>query len=511
MNVGSLLANAVAKFPTTTAIVDGLTRLSFAELDLRTRQLASAMLGAGLRPGDPVAMLFYNSAHMVEVYFATLRAGLVAVPINFRLAGREMAFMLGDSGAKALFYDPEFDSVIAEIIDGLDELNLLVSPEPGPSVLAKDYEQFLAAGKAAGDSPGVTEDSPCQIMYSSGTTGRPKGAVITHRNVIWNLFNTIHGRQDQAGQVSIIVGPLYHTAALNNHLTIQVALGGTSVLVKKFDPEGMLATIEQEKATVISGSPAMYNLLMQHPAAGNYDTTSITKCNAGADKLAMETKRRLMEFFPNIQGVCDVYGCTEASPCIAILAARDSLRKDGSIGPPLPFLQARVVDEMDRVLGPEQVGELVCKGPNVMSGYHNNPEGTAEAIRDGWLHTGDLARMDDEGYLYIVDRKKDMIVSGGENIYPREVEEVLYTHPEIADAAVVGYPDELWGESVCAFVALAPGSSLQAEDVVALCKANLAGYKKPKRVEFLDEIPRNPSGKVLKLQLRRQWLDESEK
>ncbi|MBU4563486.1 MAG: long-chain fatty acid--CoA ligase [Desulfarculus sp.] len=511
MNVGSLLVNAVGKFPAATAIVDGPTRLSFAELDQRTRRLASAMLGAGLHPGDPVAMLFYNSAHMVEAYYATVRAGLVAVPINFRLAGREMAFMLADSGAKALFYDPEFDPMIAGFRDDLEDLRFLVSPRPGPSGLAQDYEEFLATGQAAEDRGGVSEDHPCQLMYTSGTTGRPKGAVITHRNVIWNLFNTIHGREDRAGQISIIVGPLYHTAALNNHLTIQLALGGASVLVKSFNAEGLLATIQQERATVISGSPAMYNLLMQHPAAGSYDTTSITKCTTGADKLAMETKRRLMEFFPNIEGVYDVYGCTEASPCIAILAARDSLRKDGSIGPPLPFLQARVVDEMGRVLGPDQVGELVCKGPNVMSGYHNNPEGTAEAIRDGWLHTGDLARMDTEGYLYIVDRKKDMIVSGGENIYPRELEEVLYTHPAIADAAVVGMPDEVWGESVCAFVALRPGSSLGAEEVVALCKANLASYKKPKRVEFLPEIPRNPSGKVLKVELRRQWLDKSEK
>jgi fatty-acyl-CoA synthase len=512
VNVGALLVNAAGKFSDATAIVAGDTRLSFRELDERTRRLASALLAAGLRPGDAVGMLFYNTVHMVETYFATVRAGLVAVPINFRLAGREMAFMLDDSGAKAFFYDPEFDPVIAGIRNGLEQLRFLVSAGPGPSGLARDYEQFLAGGQAgAADPEGIAEDHACQIMYTSGTTGRPKGAVITHRNVIWNLFNTIQGREDRNGQVSIIVGPLYHTAALNNHLTIQVALGGTAVLIKSFDAEGLLATIEQERATVISGSPAMYNLLMQHPAAGRYDTTSITKCTAGADKLAMETKRRLMEFFPNIDGVYDVYGCTEASPCIAILAARDSLRKDASIGPPLPFLQARIMDEMGRFLGPDQVGELVCRGPNVMRGYHNNPQGTAEAIIDGWLHTGDLARMDSEGYLYIVDRKKDMIVSGGENIYPRELEEVLYTHPEIADAAVVGLPDEVWGESVCAFVARKPGSNLGTEEVVELCKANLASYKKPKRVEFLDEIPRNPSGKVLKVELRRQWLDKSTK
>ena len=509
MNVGSLLVNAAGKAPHTTAIVSGAARLSFAALDRRTRRLAAALLGAGLAPGDPVAMLFYNSVHLVEVYFAVVRAGLVAVPINFRLAGREMAFMLADSGAKALFYDPEFDSTLAGIRDGLEALKLLVSPRPGPSGLARDYEEFLATGQPGEDPPGLGEDHPCQIMYTSGTTGRPKGAVITHRNVIWNLFNTIYGREDRAGQTSIIVGPLYHTAALNNHLTIQVSLGGTSVLIKHFEAEELLATIQAERATVISGSPAMYNLLMQHPAAGQYDTSSIVRCTTGADKLAMETKRQLMRFFPKIQGVYDVYGCTEASPCIAILNARDSLRKDGSVGPPLPFLQARVVDAEDQVLGPDQVGELVCRGPNVMRGYHNDPEGTAQALRGGWLHTGDLARLDDEGYLYIVDRQKDMIISGGENIYPRELEELLYTHPEINDAAVVGMPDELWGESVCAFVVRRPGSGLDEGQVVEFCKANLASYKKPKRVEFVEQIPRNPSGKVLKVDLRRRWFNHS--
>ncbi len=502
MNVGFFLANSAAKYPPKCAIVSDQGRLSFGELDLATRRLAGALAAAGLLPGDPVAILFYNSLHAVLSYFAIVRAGLVAVPVNFRLAGREMAHVLKDSGAKALLYDPEFDPVIAGIRDELPALGLLVSPRPGPSCLARDFEEFAASSGPAPDPPGIGEDHPCQIMYTSGTTGRPKGAVITHRNVIWNLINTMHGRDDRTGQVSIIVGPLYHTAALNNHLTIQVSLGGTAVLVKKFEPEALLATIERERATVISGSPAMYNLLMQHPSAGRYDTSSITKCTAGADKLAMETKRRLMEFFPNIEGVYDVYGCTEASPCITILSARDSLRKDGSVGPALPFLQARVVDELGRPLGPNQVGELVCRGPNVMQGYHNDPDATAETIRDGWLYTGDLARMDGEGFFYIVDRKKDMIVSGGENIYPRELEELLYTHPEVVDAAVVGLPDATWGESVCAFVVIKPGSRLDAGAVVELCRANLAGYKKPRQVVFLEEIPRNASGKVLKRQLR---------
>jgi fatty-acyl-CoA synthase len=316
------------------------------------------------------------------------------------------------------------------------------------------------------------------------------------------LFNTIHGREDLEGQRSIIVGPLYHTAALNNHLTIQIALGGTSILVEKFDPKILLQIIADRRATTISGSPAMYNLLMQHPGARDYDTTSITKCTAGADKLPMATKQQLMDFFPHIKGIYDVYGCTEASPCIAILGADASLRKDGSVGRPLPFLSTRLVGREGQTLAPGEVGELICKGPNVMKGYYNDPQATAETIKNGWLHTGDLARSDEEGYLYIVDRKKDMIVSGGENIYPREIEEVLYTHPAVADAAVVGMPDPLWGEGVRAFIQLKPRCHLTEEEVIEYCRRHLAGYKKPRRVDFIEKVPRNPSGKAVKRELK---------
>lgn len=508
MTIADLFVNAAEKFPETVAVVSDRRRLTFRRLEERSRCLAGALLDLGLRSGDPVGLLFYNSIVMVEAYLAVIRAGLVAVPINFRLTAREMAPVATDSGAKVLFHGPEFDRVVGEMLPEAPQLKRLVRPDAPTGGTALDYERFLAAGSNQTRLPNLTGDQVCQIMYTSGTTGRPKGAVISHRSVVWNLLNTIHGREDRAGQRSIIVGPLYHTAALNNHLSIQLALGGTAVLIRKFDPEGLLAVIERERATTISGPPAMFNLLLRHPRAKDYDVSSITKCTAGADKLAMETKRRLMEFFPNIKGIYDVYGCTEAAPCITILNAADSLRKDFSVGPALPFLQAKVIDDQGRDLPPGQVGELVCKGPNVMTGYHNDPIGTAEAIRDGWLHTGDLARMDEEGFFYIVDRKKDMIVSGGENIYPRELEEVLYTHPEIVEAAVIGRPDGIWGQRVVAVVVRRPGDRLNEEDVIDFCKARLAGYKKPRQVVFLEELPRNASGKVMKKDLQAAWQED---
>jgi len=502
VNVGAFLANSAAKYPERTAIIDGGARRSFRELDDRCGRLAGSLMASGLQKGDRVAALFYNGVHFVEVYFAAVKAGLIPTPINFRLTAREILYLLRDSRAKALFYDPAFEGAVQEILDRLEFVRLFVSPGAGGSSPARDYEQFLSDSGRVFNDEALREDDLCQLMYTSGTTGRPKGALISHGNVIWNLFNTMYGREDREGQVSIIVGPLYHTAALNNHLTIQIALGGTSVLIRKFEPESLLRTIQERKATVVSGSPAMYNLLLQSPEAGRYDVGSVTKLTAGADKLSAHTKQRLMEFFPNIRGVYDVYGCTEASPCVTILNARDSLRKDYSVGRALPFLQAGVVNDAGESLPAGEVGELVCKGPNVMQGYFNDPDATRLAIRDGWLHTGDLARIDEEGFFYIVDRMKDMIVSGGENIYPRELEEVLITHPRVRDVAVVGVPDPTWGERVKAFIVPMAGAALSESEIIQFCKERLAGYKKPKEVSFLDEIPRNPSGKALKKLLR---------
>jgi fatty-acyl-CoA synthase len=285
-----------------------------------------------------------------------------------------------------------------------------------------------------------------------------------------------------------------------------VALAGTIILIKDFTPQKVMEIIKKEKVNVISGAPAMYHLLLSLPYE-EYDTKSITKCTTGSSILPNETKERLMKLFPNIDGVYDVYGSTEASPSIAILKARDSLRKRECVGPPVPFLEVRIVDDRDRDVPVGEMGELVCRGPNVMKGYYKDRKATKEALKGGWFHTGDLGRMDEEGYVYIVDRKKDMIVSGGENIYPREIEELLYHHPKIQDGAVIGIPDPMWGESVKAFVVLKNGEPMKEEEVIEYCKSHLASYKKPKTVEFMESLPRNPSGKVLKTLLREQSRD----
>jgi acyl-CoA synthetase (AMP-forming)/AMP-acid ligase II len=504
MNLGYLLTNSANKYPNKEAIISQESRQTFDEFDKKTGRLSGALLNAGLKKGDRIAILFFNGSYFAEVYFAALKVGLVTIPVNFRFVGPEIVYILNDSQPYMIFYGPEFEQTLLDIRQQLHAIPIFVSPHDGSSSLAVNYEDFLSGGTYITPDTDVYEDDQCQIMYTSGTTGRPKGVVLTHRNVLWNLFNTILGREDRAGERALIAGPLYHTAALNNHFTIQVALGGTSILIRKFEPESLLKTIEKERATVISGAPSLYNLILQHPNAQKYDVSSITKCTSGADKLPMEIKKRLLGFFPNIKGVYDVYGCTEASPCITILNAEDSLRKDMSVGKALPFLEVKLVDEDNNLIKSGEVGELICRGPNVMQGYYRNPEGTKEAVLNGWLYTGDLAKMDDEGFFYIIDRKKEMIVSGGENIYPREIEEVLIKHPAIDDVAVVGIQDPEWGESVKAFVVLKEGQVIDEKAVIEFCRMHLAGYKKPKAVAFVPSIPRNPSGKALKRLLKEE-------
>ena len=501
-NLSAILKNTVEKYPDRTALIHLEFRWTYEELNSRVNRLADSLLSMGVKKDDGIALMFFNSNHFVEVYFAAVKIGAVAVPVNFRFVGPEIEHIINDSEATIFFYGNEFQEIISECRPRLNHVRKFITVDSTDATLAADYEQFLNEGENL--EPGVTvaEDDICQIMYTSGTTGKPKGAVITHRAVMWNMVNTIWGREDQEAEIALIIGPLYHTAALNNHLTIQVALGGTSILIKKFDPVHVLEVIQRERATTISGSPTMYHLMLQHPDAHKFDASSITKCTVGSAILPGETKRQLEKFFPNISGIYDLYGCTEAAPSITGLKGKDSVRKHGSVGRALPFLQVRIVDEADQIVPADTVGELICRGPNVMQGYHGQPEASREALRGGWLHTGDMARMDNEGFITIVDRKKDMIISGGENISPREVEEVLHTHPLIGDAAVVGVAEDVWGEAVRAFVVMQEGAELTEADVVQHCKRNLASYKKPKYVSFVDDIPRNPSGKIVKTKLR---------
>jgi acyl-CoA synthetase (AMP-forming)/AMP-acid ligase II len=505
MDLGKILTLQAHKYPQQIALICEDERMTYQEFNDRVNRFANGLLRLGLKKGDRVAVLLFNSIPLAEVSFASAKVGGVFTPINFRFTAEEVFYILDHSDARFFIYGEEFSGLVEKIRPRLKKVGFYFSVGDSIPSTAMNYETVLT--ESLGQEPDIplSEEDECQLMYTSGTTGKPKGALLTHGNLLWNLFNTILGREEKEGEISIVIGPLYHTAALNNHLLIRVAMAGTSVLIQHFDPEKVMRIIEKEKVTVISGAPAAYHLMLSLPE-GRYDTRSITKCTTGASILPTETKERLTRLFPNLTGIYDVYGCTEATPSIAILKAKDSLKKKECVGPAVPFLEVRIVDDQGRDLPTGEVGELICRGPNVMKGYYKDEEATQEALRGGWLHTGDLARMDEKGFVYIVDRKKDMIVSGGENIYPREIEEILYSHPKIDDAAIIGVPDPFWGESVRAVLVLKEGERMIEEEVIEYCKSHLASYKKPKSVEFVKSLPRNPSGKVLKTLLRERYL-----
>lgn len=504
MNVGQLLTIQARKYPDRIALIWGERRFSYREFNERANRFANFLLRFGLKKGEKVATLLRNSNPLLEVFLGTAKVGGVFTPINFRLTAEEVAHFLDYSDARIFIFGEEFSSLVAAICPRLEKVEIFVSTGEKIQRETVCYETLLEESKRREPKRSVAEKDECQLLYTSGTTGRPKGAILTHGNVLWNLFNTLPVREDREGEVSLVIGPLYHAAALNNHFIIRLALAGTSILIDHFDPPRVMEMIEKESVNVISGAPAMYHMLLNFPGLDQYDTRSITKCTTGAAILPEETKKRLMELFPNSKGICDVYGTTEASPNITILRATDSFRKQACVGLPVPFTEVRIVDDRDQDVPRGEVGELICQGPNIMKGYYKDPQATREALKGGWLHTGDVARMDEEGFVYIVDRKKDLIISGGENIYPREIEEVLFRHPKISDAAVIGIPDPVWGEAVRAFIVPREGETIGEEEIVEFCKRHLASYKKPKSVKFVESIPRNPSGKVLKTLLRTQ-------
>jgi fatty-acyl-CoA synthase len=502
MNVGSLLTMQANKFPDRAALICENKRLTYRQFNQRCNRVANSFLRFGLKREDRVATLLFNSPELVEVFMGTAKTGGVFTPINFRLAAEEVTYLVNHSDARIFVFGEDFFSLVGNILSRLPKVEKFISVGKAPFPRAIEYEPLLQASMDEEPEIAVSEEDECQMLYTSGTTGKPKGAVLTHGNVLWNLVNTLLAREDKEGEIALITGPLYHAAALNNHFLIRLALAGASVLMKHFDPRVFMEIIQKEKVNVISGAPAMFHLLLTLPDVEKYDTRSITRCTLGASTLPDETKKKLLKLLPNAGGIYDVYGATEASPTVTALKAADSLRKTACVGPAVPFLEVRIVDSQDREVPRGEPGEIICRGPNVMKGYYKDPEGTAEALKGGWLHTGDIGRMDQEGFIYIVDRKKDMILSGGENIYPREIEELLYHHPKIREAAAVGIPDPIWGESVKAFVALKAGMTMSQEEVIEYCKAHLASYKKPKVVAFVDSLPRNPSGKVLKNLLR---------
>jgi fatty-acyl-CoA synthase len=479
--------------PTKAALVQDGTAMSYADLDSTTTRLAHGLRARGVHRGDRVAFLGLNSIEMVLTVLAAARLGAVSVPVNTRLATPELARVLDHSGAALL--------VVEDVLAGA-----LQAPElTGLGIESVVFTRAAGAGLEALAADDLTEideriglDDLFMIQYTSGTSGRPKGVMLTHGNVFWNVANLLVDIDLGSEEVALVTAPLFHTAALNQVLFPTMLKGGTALLEPRFDPDRAVDLIEAERVTLLFGVTSMYLALAAAPRFGDADLSSLRLALSGGAPIPESLLHAWLDRgLMIIQG----YGLTEASPGTTMLRAADGERKLGSAGTPCFFADVRVVaGDRDTEVG--ERGEVLVSGPNVSPGYWRDEASTGAAFDGDWLHTGDVATRDEEGYLRIVDRLKDMYISGGENVYPAEVEQALHDHPDIAECAVIGVPDEAWGEVGRAFVVVRAGAGLDEDAVLAHLDGRLARYKLPKSVVFLPELPHNASGKLLKSRLR---------
>jgi fatty-acyl-CoA synthase len=500
VSLGRWLAARAAASPSRRALTFEGTTLTYAQVQDRIDRVAAALRDMGVCHGDRIGFLGFNQPAFLETLFAASRLGAVFVPLNFRLTGPELSYIIRDAGVHTLVVDETHRPVIHEVRGVLPCRHYLAITDaiaPGGS---EPYRQALSHPPLE-QSDAVAADEVAVIMYTSGTTGRPKGAMLTHGNFWWNNTNALHLFDVLSDDVSLVVAPLFHIGGLNVTTLVTWQKGGEVVLHRHFDPGAVLEAIPEYGVTTMFGVPAMFLFMSQHPGFDAADLTSVrTLICGGAPVPEPLIKLYNGRGIPIQQG----YGLTETSPSVSFLAPEFALAKVGSAGKPPLFTEVRLTGA--GAVEPLARGEICVRGPNVMKGYWNRPEATAAVIDpDGWFHTGDLGYFDEDGFLYIVDRVKDMVITGGENVYPAEVESVLYQHPSISEVAVIGLPDDRWGETVVAVAAVKPGAALDLAGLREFAAANLAPFKLPSRLELVDALPRNPAGKVLKFELRHRF------
>ena len=493
------IAHHAGRRPRQLAINDLQThrKFTYADLDRRTNQLAAALAARGVGKGDRVALLAPNCAEYFELQFATGRLGAIMLPLNWRLTVPELEYILGDSTPKLLVHDKSFAQAAAALSKNLLEID---HERPDSA-----YERALLSKAAVPAALALTHDDIAMVMHTSGTTGHPKGAIITHGMVFWNCVNLGIPALITPETVQLVILPLFHTGGLNCYANPVLHAGGTILVMRTFDPGQALDYLSDKSLgiTHFFGVPVPYQFMMQHPKFQGADLSRLKISGVGGAPCALA----ILEGWsargvPLVQG----WGMTETSPAGTMLDAADAIRKVGSAGKAMMHTEIRIVDDEGKDVAQGGIGELLIKGPNITPGYWNKPEVTAAAFTDGWLHTGDAARMDGEGFVYIVDRWKDLYISGGENVYPAEVENVLFQLPQVADAAIIGVPNERWGEAGMAIIVKKPDQALEEGDVIRHCLGRLAKFKVPQSVAFVDVLPRNATGKVLKRELRVQFV-----
>jgi fatty-acyl-CoA synthase len=485
------------------ALIQGATQITYAELNERANRIAHALLALGLARGDRVAVLGRNSADYVAIIFALAKAGAVMVPLNFWYRGEEIVYAVRQSGSRVVLVDAAFRDLVAGVRGQLDRVERSVVF--GAGLAGDDLHLGRLAEAADPGEPAVAvgEDDPRVIMYTSGTTGFPKGATLAHRQHYLHALVYVAETGIQETDRGLLIYPLFHTGGTDCMLVPFFLAGGTVIVLERPDPEDILAAIERERASFVFCVPTVWRRLLRALASRPTDLSSVRTCISASDTIRREDLEAIRSRFG---AVTQLYGLTEAGVVSHFLKPAWSLAKLGSVGRAHPLVDVRLVDPAGKDVPPGEVGEILLRGPTIMLGYWEMPEKTAEALRDGWLHTGDLARLDEDGFLYIMGRAKDMIISGGENIYPAEIERVLKEHPGVRDVAVVGVPDREWGESVLAVVVPEEGRQPTPEEVVGWVRERLAGFKKPRFVEFVDALPvTTATGKVQKGELRRRY------
>jgi long-chain acyl-CoA synthetase len=464
--------------------------LTWEQLAGASAHAAGLLAAEGIEPGDRVGLMLPNVPQFPVLYYGILRAGGIVVPMNVLLKEREVAYYLEDSGAELLLaWDGVFDAAEAG------------AEKAGAKALKVDFEEFVQRLGASEPREEIAErdgSDTAVLLYTSGTTGSPKGAELTHDNLRSNAETS--SKLYDGGPEDVMLGalPLFHAFGQTCAMNVSVVTGACLSLIPRFDPQKALEIFQRDKVTIFLGVPTMYGAMLHAEGRDDYDTSSLRVCVSGGSAMPVELLRGFEEAFGC--AILEGYGLSETSPT-ASFNQLDRERKAGSIGTPVPGVEMKLVDEDGNEVPEGEVGEIVIKGPNVMKGYWNKPDATEEAIVDGWFHSGDLAKRDEDGYYFIVDRKKELIVRGGYNVYPREIEEVLYEHPAVREAAVIGIPDEQMGEEVGAAIALKEGESASEEDIKAFVKEQVAGYKYPRRVWFVDELPKGPTGKILKREI----------
>ena len=507
--LGDLLRRTAARLPDKPAIASGDVAWTYRELDTICNRLAHGLAARGVEAGDRVAILSRNSHAFAALRFAVARAGAVLVPINFMLNAEEVAYILNHSGARLLCAATEFvptavkATATVATVERLVQLSGDATDTPPPGWIAYDD---LIADQVTEPTVDLNGGSVAQIIYTSGTESRPTGAVLTHDAIIWQYVSCIIDGEMRVDDIVLHALPLYHCAQLDVFLGPSVYLGSSGVIVAQPLPDVVLPLIERHRVTSFFAPPTVWIGLLRSPLFDRHDISSLGKGYYGAAIMPVEVLHELGQRLPQTR-FWNLYGQTEIAPLATVLGPEDQVRKAGSAGRATLNVETRVVDDTGHPIAPGETGEIVHRSPQLLRGYYHDDERTREAFEGGWFHSGDLATVDDHGYITVVDRKKDMIKSGGENVASREVEETIYSVSAVSEVAVIGLPHPYWIEAVVAVVVPRAGETMAEEDVLSHCRAHLAGFKVPKRVVFADALPKNPSGKVLKRDLRQRYSD----